>query len=96
MRYFIGVIHKDPDSDYGIGFPDFACVSAGSTFEEVMRMGREALAFHIEGMLEAGEDVPESAGIAAVMADPLFADGEPVLIGVPFEEIAASVARRAA
>lgn len=96
MRYYIGVIHKDPDSDYGISFPDFACVSAGTTFEEVMRMGREALRFQIEEMLRAGEDVPEPTGIADVMADPLFADGEPVLIGVPYEEIVAGLARRAA
>ena len=96
MRYYIDVIHKDPDSDYGISFPDFACVSAGSTFEEAMRRGREALKLQIEEMLSAGEDGPEPMDVADIMADTLLADGEPVLIGVPFEEIVAGSARRAA
>ena len=96
MRYYIGVIHKDPESDYGISFPGFACISAGASFEEVMRMGREALRICIEEMLAAGEAVPEPQPIAEVMADPLFAGGEAVLVSVPFDEIARDAARRAA
>lgn len=96
MRYYIGVIHKDPDSDYGISFPGFACISGGTTFEEVMRMGREALSLQIEEMLAAGETVPEPAGISDIVADPGFADGEPVLIAVPFEDISQAAAKRAA
>lgn len=92
MRYYIGVIHKDPDSDYGISFPGFPCISAGATFEEVMRIGREALSICVEEMRGAGEDVPEPTVITKIMADPDFADGEPVLIGVPWED----GARRAA
>ena len=95
MRYYIGVIHKDPDSDYGISFPGFACISAGATFEDVMRMGREALSLQVEEMLAAGEQVPQPSKIADVMSDPIFSDGEPVLIGIPFEESPAK-SRRAA
>ena len=96
MRYYIGVIHKEPKSDYGISFPDFACISAGQTFEEVMRMGREALRIQIEEMLAAGEDVPEPTGIAAIMADSVFADGEPVLVGVSMEDVLSALDKRAA
>ena len=96
MRYYIGVIHKDPDTDYGISFPGFACISAGSTFEEVMRMGREALSLQIEEMLAAGEAVPDPMSIDRIMADPIFADGEPVLIGVQFNDTSHHGTRRAA
>ena len=96
MRYYIGVIHKDSASDYGISFPGFACISAGTTFEEVMRMGREALGLQIEEMLAAGETVPDPTEIADIMADPVYAEGEPVLIAVPFEDIAQAAAKRAA
>ncbi len=86
MRHYIGIIHKDPDSAYGISFPDFpGCISAGDTLQEVMTMGAEALAFHIEAMTEDGETIPEPSEIDKVMADPDFRDGVAVL--VPAEEI---------
>ena len=49
MRTYIALLRKDPDSDYGVDFPDFpGCVTAGSTLEEARAMAEEALAFHIE------------------------------------------------
>ena len=33
-RIYIGLVHKDPESDYGVSFPDLpGCVTAGHTFE---------------------------------------------------------------
>ena len=95
MRYYIGVIHKEPASDYGISFPDFPCISAGRSFEEVMQMGREALQVCLAEMLAAGESVPDPTAVEAVMADPVFADGEPVLIGVSADELGTSERRAA-
>lgn len=57
---YYAVIHKDPETDYGVSFPDFpSCYSAGSTLEETEVMAKEALAFHMEGMLEDGDEIPE-------------------------------------
>ena len=59
MAAYIALLRKDPDSDYGVEFPDFpGCVTAGSTLEEAAAMAREALAFHVEGMIADGEDLP--------------------------------------
>jgi predicted RNase H-like HicB family nuclease len=59
MSGYIALIHKDADSDYGVSFPDLpGCVTAGSTLDEALAMAKEALALHIEGLLEANEDVP--------------------------------------
>jgi predicted RNase H-like HicB family nuclease len=59
MTPYVALIHKDHDSDYGVSFPDLpGCVTAGSTLDEAIAMAEEALALHIEGMLEDGEDVP--------------------------------------
>lgn len=56
---YIAYLHKDPDSDYCVSFPDFpGCITAGSTIEEARRMAGEALAFHIAGLLEDGEGIP--------------------------------------
>jgi len=48
-------------------------------------MGREALQFQVERMLGVGEAIPEPSPAEAVMADPVFADGEAVLIPVAFD-----------
>jgi predicted RNase H-like HicB family nuclease len=59
MTTYVALIHKDPDSDYGVSFPDLpGCVSAGSTLDEAIAMAREALALHIEGLLDGNEAVP--------------------------------------
>lgn len=84
MRYYIGIIHKDEDSDFGISFPDFpGCVSAGSDLSELASMGEEALRGHIALMVEAGDAIPEPSSMDAIMQDPDFRDGTPVLVPAP-------------
>jgi predicted RNase H-like HicB family nuclease len=92
MRHYIGIIHKEPESDFGISFPDFqGCVSAGSTLQEALAMGAEALAAHIETLQEEGEAIPEPSSMDAVMADPDNRDGVAVL--VPAQTAAARAVR---
>jgi predicted RNase H-like HicB family nuclease len=70
MSAYIALIHKDDDSDYGVSFPDFpGCVTAGSTLDEAREMAAEALAFHIEGMKEDNEPIPEPSDLASVMRE---------------------------
>lgn len=81
MRYYIALIHKDADSDFGVSFPDFpGCVSAGATLEEAVSLGREALEGHVGLMADEGQAVPDPTSMDAIMADPESRDGTPVLI----------------
>jgi predicted RNase H-like HicB family nuclease len=81
VQHYIALIHKDPDSDYGVSFPDFpGLVTAGRTLDEARAMAEEALAFHIEGMVEDGEAIPEPSTLEIVMADPVARDGVVTLI----------------
>jgi predicted RNase H-like HicB family nuclease len=74
MRY-VGFIHKDPDSAYGISFPDFpGCISAGDTPEEVVSMGQEALAAHVHGMEADGDPIPAPRPIEEILQDPALAE----------------------
>ena len=53
------VVHKDPESDYGVAVPDLpGCISAGETLDEAMGNAKEAIECHIEGLLIDGESVP--------------------------------------
>jgi len=86
MTSYIGIVHKDEDSDFSVAFPDFpGCVTAGRDLPELKRMAEEALAFHIEGMLEDGEIISEPSSLEAIMLDP-DNDGVPIL--VPLRSIA--------
>ena len=58
-RTYIALVHKDPDSDYGVSFPDLpGCITVGSTLEEAAEMAREALALHLEGLAADDGSIP--------------------------------------
>ncbi|MGP1275491.1 MAG: type II toxin-antitoxin system HicB family antitoxin [Caulobacterales bacterium] len=86
MAEYIALIHKDADSDFGVSFPDFpGCITAGSTLDEARAMAEEVLAFHVEGMLEDGEAIPEPSSLTGIMADPQNRDGVAVLVALKAE-----------
>lgn len=81
MRNYIGLIHKDAGSDYGISFPDFpGVISAGSDLDDIRRMAAEALAFHLDGLVEDGIPIGEPSSLDVVMADPDNRTGAAILV----------------
>lgn len=81
MSNYIGLIHKQSESDYGVSFPDFpGVVTAGETLDEARAMAEEALAFHVEGMIEDGDAVPAPSSLEDVMAEPENRDGVAILV----------------
>jgi len=63
MKKFAVIIEKGPTS-YGAYVPDLpGCVAVGSTSEEVEKLIREAIEFHLEGMREDGDPIPEPTTI---------------------------------
>jgi predicted RNase H-like HicB family nuclease len=84
MASYIALIHKDPTSDFGVSFPDFpGCITAGSTLDEARSMAQEALGFHIEGMLEDGDALPEPSSLEAIMAEAENRDAVAFLVDLP-------------
>jgi predicted RNase H-like HicB family nuclease len=81
MSEYIALIHKDPGSDYGVSFPDFpGCITAGATVDEARRMAEKALAFHIAGLVEDGEPVPQPSHLEDVMGDPENRDAVAIFV----------------
>ena len=63
MKYAV-VIEKG-NTSYGASVPDLpGCIAVGETLEEVQRLIREAIAFHIEGLREEGLPIPEPTTLA--------------------------------
>lgn len=62
MRYAI-VVEK-AENNYSAYVPDLpGCVATGLTVEETEREIREAIGFHIEGLVEDGLPVPQPLSI---------------------------------
>ena len=59
MKRYAVVIESGPNN-LSAYVPDLpGCITTGRTVEEVERNMREAIALHLEGMLEDGEPIPE-------------------------------------
>ncbi|HEV7286480.1 type II toxin-antitoxin system HicB family antitoxin [Arenibaculum sp.] len=84
MADYIALIHKEPDSDYGVSFPDFpGCITAGATLDEAKVLATEALAFHVEGLIEDGEPIPIPSSLDDVMTDRAHRDAVAFLVSLP-------------
>ena len=66
MQYTI-IIEK-AKTNYSAYAPDLpGCVTTGKTIEETRNNMKEAIAFHLRGMREDGEPIPEPTTTAAVV-----------------------------
>ncbi len=60
---FAVIFEKGPTS-YGAYVPDLpGCVSVGGTLEEARKLIREAIEFHLDGMREDGDPIPEASSL---------------------------------
>ena len=63
MKY-VAIIGKTGNG-YAAHLPDLpGCIAAADTFEETRNLIAEAANFHVEGMIEDGEIVPEPLNVA--------------------------------
>jgi predicted RNase H-like HicB family nuclease len=93
MRYPI-VIHKDPNSDYGVTVPDLpGCFSAGESIEEALDMVKDAILCYVEGLLLDEESVPLPSPVETYQNHPEYRDGIFMLIEIDPSEISGEMKR---
>lgn len=87
MRYPV-VIHKDPDSDYGVTVPDLpGCFTAGDTIDDAIAQAAEAIECHIEGLVLDGNSIPPPRNIEFHQKKPDYADGVWALVSVTLDKL---------
>ena len=65
MNRYLIIVEETP-SGYSAYSPDVpGCVTAASSRSEVEREMREAIAFHVEGLRAAGEEIPTPSSEAS-------------------------------
>ena len=93
MRFPI-VIHKDPNSDYGVTIPDLpGCFSAGETTDAALSNAVEAIECHVEGLLLDGEKLPVPDTIERYRAENRFSDGIWALVEVDVSKLSGRAKR---
>ena len=67
---YVAVIEKEPDSAFGVWFPDVeGCFSAGDTLEEAVANAAAALRQHTEALESAGRHVAAARHVDDVLRD---------------------------
>src|SRR5215216_3046199 len=67
---YVAIVEKDPDSAFGIWFPDVeGCFSAGDTLAEASANAAAALRQHVEALQSAGRPVPSARVVDDVLGD---------------------------
>ena len=70
MHRFLVVIER-VGSNYSAYSPDLpGCVATGASREEAEKNMHEAVAMHVEGLIEDGDPIPESHSFAEFVAIP--------------------------
>jgi predicted RNase H-like HicB family nuclease len=81
MANYIAIVHKESKTDFGVSFPDFpGCITAGHTVDEAKDLAQEALALHVKGMIEDGDEMPPPSKLEDIMADADYADAVAYLV----------------
>jgi predicted RNase H-like HicB family nuclease len=89
--FYPAILERGADG-YGLFFPDLpGCVSAGETADEAARGGAEALALHLEGMIEDGEELPPVSALDELPSDPEVEEVARMLVGATLPSRAARI-----
>ena len=85
MAHVIATIH-DENGVFGISFPDFpGCVSTAATLDDVLIRGAQALALHVAGMVDDGEQLPDLRGLDQLRtAEPDWLEGA-TMVAMPVD-----------
>ncbi len=81
MTEYIAVIHKEKDSDYGASFPDLpGVIAVAEKLEDLRGLAQEALALHLEGMAEDGQELPVPSSLEAIAGNPDHDDAAALIV----------------
>ena len=68
------VVIEEGENSFGAYVPDLpGCIAAAETREEVLELIQEAVEFHVEGLREDGQPIPEPSSSIRAASDSLTA-----------------------
>ena len=88
MAHYIALIHKDPDTGYGVSFPDVpGVITSGDTIDEAIQNAPDVLAFAAEDWFkQTGNSFPQPRSIDELRKDSAFERdaADAIVAAIPF------------
>lgn len=70
MKTYIAYVYKDPESSFGVSFPDLpGCYGAGETYDEALENAKISLREYAVAVGEDGDDMPEPRTYSRLAGD---------------------------
>jgi antitoxin HicB len=89
VTHYIALIHKDPESAYGVSFPDVpGVIASAASLDAALEEARHALAFAAEDWSElSGDAFPKPRSLDALRNDFRFREdsADAVVAAIPLE-----------
>ncbi len=85
LQTYVALVHRanKKKANYGVIFHDFpGCIFGGKTIDEALEHAREGIIFHIEGLLDAGEILPEPTTLESIEKMPDYKTAIPALVRI--------------
>ena len=60
MKTYIAYVYKDPNSSFGVSFPDLpGCYGAGESYDEALENAKVSLREYAKALADDGQDMPK-------------------------------------
>ena len=85
LQTYVALVHRanKKRADYGVIFHDFpGCVFGGKTIDLALENARNGIIFHIEGLLDEGETLPEATTLELIEKMPEYKMAIPALVRI--------------
>lgn len=70
MKTYIAYVYKDPNSSFGVSFPDLpGCYGAGETYDEAIEKAKISLREYALALADDGDDMPKPRTHGTLAAD---------------------------
>lgn len=82
------VLNSDDGQNYGVTVPDLpGCFSGGGNIEDAIESAKEAIPFHILGLLDSGMDVPEQKSFSVHVNNPEHTGAVFVIVDICLDDL---------
>jgi predicted RNase H-like HicB family nuclease len=84
---YVAIVEGSERKGYSAFFPDLpGCVAASDSMVELIADARDALALHLEGLIEDGGALPPPSALEAIATDPEVIEAGRLLVDAEIED----------
>lgn len=79
-RFYPAIVERG-ETTFGVFFPDFpGCIGAGDSIQAAAESAASGLAFHVRGMIEDGDPIPDPTPFDRIEQDPEIDEAARIMV----------------